>query len=104
MPHSSPNPSPLSAQNAANLTRALDLCQQLRSPEPDAEKKLTQLRTLVNECRLGVRKQNPVDAQRRMDALDEARNYLHFLPNMEHVQAPGRLKSVSIRLKRALAN
>ena len=35
-------------------------------------------------------------------AVDQARNYLHFLPSIGHPQGMGRLKSVSRRLRRAM--
>lgn len=99
-PHE-PRPT-LSAENSDRLNEALQLTRNLQSPAADAESQLDQLRTLLDRCRTGLKRQNPQHLGERLEALNQARNYLHFLPDMQHAQAAGRLRSVSRRLRRVL--
>lgn len=100
---SSPEPRPtLSEENADRLNQALQLTRTLQSPAPDADDRLVQLRMLLDRCRTGLKRQNPRHLRQRLEALNQARNYLHFLPDMQHAQAAGRLRSVSRRLRRVL--
>lgn len=94
---------PLSPENSERLHKAFVLSRELQAPGSDGEAKLGELRRLLNQCRDGVRRQRPDNGERRLEAINQARNYLHFLPHMAHEQASGRLRSVSRRLKRALA-
>lgn len=100
---SSPNGSRpvLSAENSDRLNQALLLSDELQSSVPAGDAKLVELRGLVDNCRDGIRRQNPDHRTQRLHALDQARNYLRFLPDMQHEQAAGRLRSVSRRLRRA---
>jgi hypothetical protein len=92
----------LSAENSDRLKHALRLSQQLQTAAPDADTKLVELRTLLNQCRDGIRSQNPRHRRNRLQAVNKARNYLHFLPDMQHPEAPGRLRSAARRLRSAL--
>lgn len=100
---SRPDPRPLlSAENLDRLRQALHLSQTLQGPTHDANTQLVELRMLLDRCREGIRRQKPNHREGRLAAVDQARNYLHFLPDMQHAQAAGRLKSVSRRLERAM--
>lgn len=92
----------LSAENSQRLRQALALSEHLQSTAPRGDTSLAELRLLLENCRDGVRQQNPDHRRQRLEAVNQARNYLHFLPNMQHDQANGRLRSVSRRLRRAL--
>ena len=92
----------LSAENTDRLARALRLSRELQVPTLDADAKLAGLRRLLDECRDGIRRQKPTHGRARLEAVNQARNYLHFLPNIGHPQGPGRLRSVSRRLRRAM--
>lgn len=92
----------LSPENSDRLNQALLLSRELQTPAPDAETKLVTLRSLLDQCREGIRHQNPRHRRQRLEAVNKARNYLHFLPDMQHPQAAGRLRSVTRRLRRAL--
>lgn len=92
----------LSAENSRRLRQALALSDQLQTAAPTGDSSLSELKLLLDSCRDGVRRQNPDHRRQRLEAVDQARNYLHFLPNMQHDQASGRLRSVSRRLRRAL--
>jgi hypothetical protein len=92
----------LSAENSRRLRQALALSDQLQTAAPTGDSSLSELKLLLDSCRDGVRRQNPDHRRQRLEAVDQARNYLHFLPNMQHGQASGRLRSVSRRLRRAL--
>lgn len=92
----------LSAENSDRLQQALLLSQQLQTKTPHADTKLSELRSLLDQCREGIRLQNPDHRRLRLEAVNKARNYLHFLPNMQHPEATGRLRSVGRRLQRAL--
>ena len=98
-----PDPRPLlSPENSNRLTEALRLCQELQSPEHSSDTKLAQLRRIVAHCRRGIDRQGPAFRRQRLAAVDQARNFLHFLPSMQHAEAPGRLRSVSRRLRLAM--
>jgi hypothetical protein len=99
-PSSSPRPL-LSAENTDRLGQALLLSEELQSAAPAGDEKLVELRALLESCRDGIRRQNPHHRQQRIEALDQARNYLRFLPDMQSSQATGRLRSVSRRLRMA---
>ena len=101
MPSPAPRPV-LSVENSDRLRHALVLTRELQSPGADAERKLTKLRVLLEECRDGIRRQRPAQARYRLKAVGKARNYLHFLPATDHPEAEGRLKSVARRLQHAL--
>jgi hypothetical protein len=92
----------LSVQNSQRLAAALVLSQELQKSNSEEDSRLVELRQLLDDCRDGVRRQNPAYRRQRLVALDQARNYLHFLPDLEHPQAGGRLRSVSRRLRRAM--
>ncbi len=92
----------LSADNADRLSRALLLSQELQTATPDADTKLSALKSLLKGCRDGIHRQRPSYGRTRLLAVNQARNYLHFLPDMQHPQAVGRLRSVTRRLQRAL--
>ena len=97
------NPRPLlSPENANRLGEALRLCGELQTPELQSDTKLAQLKRIVAHCRQGIDRQNPLHGRQRLAAVDQARNYLHYLPSVEHAQAAGRLRSVSRRLRRAM--
>jgi hypothetical protein len=102
----SPSPNdprpPLSAENSGRLDQALRLSQELQTPTPDAQTTLVELRILLDQCREGIREQNPDHAGYRLKAVDKARNYLHFLPALDHPEAEGRLRGVGRRLRRAM--
>src|SRR5690606_41015849 len=97
-PSSSPRPV-LSAENTDRLSEALLLSDELQSAAPAGDEKLVELRALIERCRDGIRRQNPHHRPERLTALDQARNYLRFLPDMQSSQATGRLRSVSRRLR-----
>jgi hypothetical protein len=92
----------LSSENSDRLSQALLLSDELQTAVPAGDAKLVELRGLLDNCRDGIRRQNPDHRTQRLHALDQARNYLRFLPDMKHEQAVGRLRSVSRRLRRAL--
>lgn len=89
----------LSAENSERLGRAILLSRNLQSSAPAGDEMLVELRALVDTCRDGILRQNPHHRKQRLAALDEARNYLRFLPDMQSSQATGRLRSVSRRLR-----
>jgi len=93
---------PLSTENSDRLNQALELSRELQTPVPDATTKLVELRMLLDQCREGIRHQNPDHRQHRLKAVNKARNYLHYLPDMKHPEADGRLRGVSRRLQSAL--
>lgn len=92
----------LSAENSDRLSQALLLSDELQTSVPAGDAKLVELRSLLESCRDGIRRQNPDHRTQRLHALDQARNYLRFLPDMKHEEAAGRLRSVSRRIRRAL--
>lgn len=92
----------LSPENSDRLNRALLLSRELQTPTANAEGKLAQLRTLLDQCREGIRRQNPDHRRYRLEAVNKARNYLHFLPDAQHPEATGRLRGVARRLQRAM--
>jgi hypothetical protein len=91
----------LSSENSERLGQALQLSDELQTSAPTGDAKLTELRSLLESCRDGIRRQNPHHRRQRLTALDQARNFLRFLPDMKHSQATGRLRSVSRRLRLA---
>ena len=91
----------LSAENTDRLGQALRLSDELQSAAPAGDEKLVELRALLDSCRDGIRRQNPHHRRQRLEALDQARNFLRFLPDMQSSQATGRLRSVSRRLRTA---
>ena len=99
--HSDQRPA-LSAANSDRLNQALMLSENLQEPADDAEKRLDELKMLLDSCRDGIHRQNPNHKRQRLELVNKARNYLHFLPDMQHSEAPGRLKSVTRRLKSAM--
>lgn len=92
----------LSPEISDRLSRALLLSRDLQTPSSDADGKLVELRSLLDRCREGIRSQKPDHGRYRLLAVNQARNFLHFLPSMHHPEASGRLRSVSRRLQRAL--
>lgn len=92
----------LSAENSDRLNATLLLCREMQSPEPGSESKLDELRRLLVRCRRGIDRQNRNHRQKRLDAVDRARNDLHFLPTVQHPQPAGRLRSASRRPRRAM--
>jgi hypothetical protein len=94
----------LSAENSDRLGAALLLSQELQRLGSESDRKLVELRQLLDHCREGIRVQNPIGRKKRLLFVNQARNYLHFLPDLEHPEAAGRLRSVSRRLRRAMRN
>lgn len=80
---------------------ALLLSEELQTRAPAGDEKLLELRDLLDRCRDGVRRQGPHHLRERLTALDQARNFLRFLPDMQSSQAGGRLRSVARRLRLA---
>lgn len=91
----------LSSENSDRLGQALLLSDHLQSAAPAGDEKLSELKALLESCRDGIRQQGPHHKRQRLNALDQARNFLRFLPDMQHAEAGGRLRSVSRRLRLA---
>ena len=103
-PPANPRPT-LSAETSDRLNHALSLSQELQqAPAADGDAKLATLRSLLDQCRDGIRRQRPDHGRHRLEALNKARNYLHFLPGLQHPQAAGRLQGVARRIQTALRN
>lgn len=100
-PPANPRPT-LSAETSDRLNHALSLSQELQAPAADGDAKLATLRSLLDQCRDGIRRQRPANGKLRLEALNKARNYLHFLPGLQHPQAAGRLQGVARRIQTAL--
>jgi hypothetical protein len=92
----------LSSESSERLNHALLLSQELQAPSPDADAKLATLRTLLDECRDGIRREKPSHGKHRIEALNKARNYLHFMPSLQHPQATSRLQGVARRIQTAM--
>lgn len=99
---SSPSRPSLSPENSDRLNQALLLTQELQVPTSDPDSKLSELKGLLARCGEGIRKQNPGHRKHRLEAINKARNFLHFLPDMQHPEATPRLRSVARRLQRAM--
>ena len=92
----------MSAESSDRLNTALQLSQELQSPAADGDAKLATLRTLLDQCRDGIRREKPRFGRQRIEALNKARSYVHFLPSLQHPQAAGRLQGVARRIRTAL--